>query len=36
MTKSAHPERETQNRIVTFFRTFPNLHTTQTKKFTAF
>lgn len=23
MTKSAHPERETQNRIVTFFGLFP-------------
>jgi len=36
MTKSAHPERETQNRIVTFFRTFPNLLTTPIKEFTAF
>ena len=36
MTKSAHPERETQNRIVTFFQTFPSLHITQIKKFTAF
>lgn len=36
MIKSVHPERETQKRIVTFFRTFPNFHTTQTKKFIVF
>lgn len=36
MAKSLHPEREIQNRIVTFFRTFPNLHTTQTEKFIVF
>ena len=36
MAKSLHPERETQNRIVTFFRTFPNLRITQTKKFIVF
>lgn len=33
MTKSAHPECETQNRIVTFFRTFPNLHTQGSGKY---
>ena len=36
MTKSALPERETQNRIVTFFRTFLNLRIIQTKKFIVF
>ena len=36
MTKSAHPERETRNCIVTFFRTFLNLRITQTKKFIVF
>ena len=33
MTKSAHPERETRNCIVTFFRTFPNLHTQGSGKY---
>ena len=36
MTKTAHPERETQKRIVTFFQTFLNLRITQTKKFIVF